>query len=168
MTTDETGSTKRWVFALSFFMAVIGLSRLIDLPANFTPIIAGAVFLPVISRGLYFSILPVMVLFVTDIVLGFHETMLYTYGAVFLIGLFAQTVQFSLGVKALSGVLIWHLVVNYGVYLHSAPTRSLVDVYVSAWPFDFRLLVSTLLFTSLFWLIKSFVERRLITGYADR
>ena len=109
-----------------------------------------------------------MVLFVTDLVLGFHETMVYTYGAVFLIGLFAQLVQFSIGLKALCGVLIWHLIVNYGVYLHSTPARSLVDVYVSAWPFDFRLLVSTLLFTSLFWLIKVFVERRLMTGYADR
>ena len=168
MTIEDSGVTKKWVYALSFFMAVIGLSRLIDLPANFTPVIAGAIFLPVISRGLYFSILPVMVLFVTDLVLGFHETMVYTYGAVFLIGLFAQLVQFSIGVKALCGVLIWHLIVNYGVYLNSVPARSLVDVYVSAWPFDFRLLVSTLLFTSLFWLIKVFVERRLMRGYADR
>ena len=168
MVTEEVGETMRWVYALSFFMAVVGLSRLIDLPANFTPVIAAAVFLPVISRGLYFSILPVVVLFVTDLVLGFHETMLYTYGAVFLIGLFSQFVPFSLGVKALSGVLIWHVIVNYGVYLHSLPSRSLVDVYVSAWPFDFRLLVSTLLFTSLFWLIKVVVERKFMTSYADR
>ena len=168
MTAEETGKTMRWVYALSFFMAVVGLSRLMDLPANFTPVIAAAVFLPMISRGLYFSILPVFVLFATDLVLGFHETMLYTYGAVLLIGLFAQLVRFSLGVKALSAVLIWHLIVNYGVYLHSVPTRSLIDVYVSAWPFDFRLLVSTLLFTSLFWLIKIFVERRFMTSYVDR
>ena len=168
MATEKVREIMRWVYALSFFMAVVALSRFMDLPANFTPVIAAAVFLPVISRGLYFSILPVVVLFVTDLVLGFHETMLYTYGAVLLIGLFAQLVRFSLGVKALSGVLIWHLIVNYGVYLHSVPTRSLIDVYVSAWPFDFRLLVSTLLFTSLFWLTKVVVERRFLTNYADR
>ena len=168
MATEKVREIMRWVYALSFFMAVVALSRFMDLPANFTPVIAAAVFLPVISRGLYFSILPVVVLFVTDLVLGFHETMLYTYGAVLLIGLFAQLVRFSLGVKALSGVLIWHLIVNYGVYLHSVPTRSLIDVYVSAWPFDFRLLVSTLLFTSLFWLIKVVVERKFMTSYADR
>ncbi len=168
MATEKVREIMRWVYALSFFMAVVALSRFMDLPANFTPVIAAAVFLPVISRGLYFSILPVVVLFVTDLVLGFHETMLYTYGAVLLIGLFAQLVRFSLGVKALSGVLIWHLIVNYGVYEHSVPTRSLIDVYVSAWPFDFRLLVSTLLFTSLFWLTKVLVERRFMTNYADR
>jgi len=168
MATEKVREIMRWVYALSFFMAVLALSRFMDLPANFTPVIAAAVFLPVISRGLYFSILPVVVLFVTDLVLGFHETMLYTYGAVLLIGLFAQLVRFSLGVKALSGVLIWHLIVNYGVYLHSVPTRSLIDVYVSAWPFDFRLLVSTLLFTILFWLTKVLVERRFMTNYADR
>jgi hypothetical protein len=168
MATEKVREIMRWVYALSFFMAVVALSRFMDLPANFTPVIAAAVFLPVINRGLYFSILPVVVLFVTDLVLGFHETMLYTYGAVLLIGLFAQLVRFSLGVKALSGVLIWHLIVNYGVYLHSVPTRSLIDVYVSAWPFDFRLLVSTLLFTILFWLTKVLVERRFMTNYADR
>jgi chromate transport protein ChrA len=105
---------------------------------------------------------------VTDVFLGFHEVMLFTYGAILLIGLFAQSVQWSLGVKALVSVLVWHLVVNFGVYLNSEPTRTLFDVYVSAWPFDFRLLVSTLLFSGLFWSIKALIERNAVANFADQ
>ena len=49
---------------------------------------------------------------------------------------------------------------NFGVYLNSIPARPLLEVYVSAWPFDFRLLVSTLLFTCLFWLTERMISKR--------
>ena len=168
MLTKYNGETVRWVYGLAFFLVVIGLSRFLEFPPNFTPIIAGAVFLPFICRGITFSLLPVLVMLITDVFLGFHEVMLFTYGAILLIGLFAQSVQWSLGVKALVGVLVWHLVVNFGVYLNSEPTRTLSDVYVSAWPFDFRLLVSTLLFSGLFWSIKALIERNAVANFADQ
>ena len=72
-----------------------------------------------------------------------------------------QISRISLGLKAIMGVLIWHLIVNFGVYLNSIPARPLLEVYVSAWPFDFRLLVSTLLFTCLFWLTERLISKRL-------
>ena len=63
MLTKYNGETMRWVYGLAFFLVVIGLSRFLGFPPNFTPIIAGAVFLPFICRGITFSLLPVLVMF---------------------------------------------------------------------------------------------------------
>lgn len=168
MVSVDSRAPRDLLLAVVFLFGLIGLSRLIGLPGNFTPIIAGAVFLPIMSRGRHLVILPVLVMFVTDLFLGFHATMAYTYGAIFLISVSANYFKFSLIYKALVGVLVWHLIVNFGVYIQSDPVRSLVDVYVSAWPFDFRTLVSTLLFTSLFWLIRKTSNRFIATFYAGR
>lgn len=158
---EEQSQRPNWLFGLVFVCFLVGLTRLVGLPPNFTPIIAGAIFLPIISKGVRYAFLPVIVLFLTDLLLGFHSTMVYTYGSLLLIGALAHILSISLGLKAILGVLIWHLIVNFGVYLNSIPARPLLEVYVSAWPFDFRLLVSTLLFTCLFWLTERLISKRL-------
>ena len=157
---EEQMQRTNWLFVIVFVCFLVGLTRFAGLPPNFTPIIAGAIFLPLISHGIRYACLPVITLFLTDLLLGFHSTMFYTYGSLLLIGVFAHLVSLSLGFKAVLGVLIWHLIVNFGVYINSVPARPLLEVYVSAWPFDFRLLVSTLLFTCLFWLTERLLSRR--------
>ena len=157
---EEQSQRPNWLFGLVFVCFLVGLTRLVGLPPNFTPIIAGAIFLPTISKGVRYTFLPVIVLFLTDLLLGFHSTMVYTYGSLLLIGTLAHLFRISLGLKAILGVLIWHLIVNFGVYLNSIPARPLLEVYISAWPFDFRLLVSTLLFTCLFWLTERLISGR--------
>ena len=158
---EEQSQRLNWLFGLVFVGFLVGLTRLVGLPPNFTPIIAGAIFLPVIAKGVKYAFLPVIVLFLTDLVLGFHSMMVFTYGSLLLVGVLAHVLRISLGFKAILGVLIWHLIVNFGVYLNSIPARPLLEVYISAWPFDFRLLVSTLLFTCLFWLTERLILRRL-------
>ena len=133
---EEQSQRPNWLFGLVFVCFLVGLTRLVGLPPNFTPIIAGAIFLPIISKGVRYAFLPVIVLFLTDLLLGFHSTMIYTYGSVLLIGTLAHISRISLGLKAIMGVLIWHLIVNFGV------------------------LVSTLLFTCLFWLTERLISRR--------
>jgi hypothetical protein len=53
--------------------------------------------------------------------------------------------------NSLTGVLLWHLIVNFGVYLNHLGTSSLIQTYVQAIPFDFKLLLSTLVFNSAFY-----------------
>ena len=55
MLTKYNGETMRWVYGLAFFLVVIGLSRFLEFPPNFTPIIAGAVFLPFICSCLLYT-----------------------------------------------------------------------------------------------------------------
>ena len=140
----------------AFILASIILARF-ALPANITPIIAMAVFLPCITKNKHLQIfLPIGILFLTDIFIGFYgATMYFVYGTMFLISLLSRKTydtKFT-GILKTSGlsVLLWHIIVNFGVYLNGLGTVSITQTYLEAIPFDFRLLVSTLAFSSLFY-----------------
>ena len=81
----------------------------------------------------------------TDIVVGFYgSTMLFVYGTKLLISVLSRylhkdNLQTILGTSVLS-VVLWHLIVNLGVYLNGLGTVSLLETYALAIPFDFRLL----------------------------
>jgi hypothetical protein len=142
--------------SVAFILASIILARF-ALPANITPIIAMAVFLPYITQNKHLqTLLPISILFLTDIFLGFYgATMFFVYGSLLLISLLSRksyNAKFT-GILKTSGlsVLLWHILVNFGVYLNGLGTVSLAQTYLAAIPFDFRLLVSTLAFSSLFY-----------------
>ena len=148
----------------AFILASIILARF-ALPANITPIIAMAVFLPYITKNKHLqTLLPIGILFLTDILLGFYgATMFFVYGTLLLISLLSRKsydAKFS-GILKTSGfsVLVWHIIVNFGVYLNGLGTISLAQTYLAAIPFDFRLLVSTLAFSSLFYGCNYMVSR---------
>ena len=56
----------------------------------------------------------------------------------------------SLLTSAVASVLIWHLVVNFGVYFNGLGAVSLAQTYVLAIPFDLRLMASTVIFSGVF------------------
>ena len=108
--------------------------------------------------------LPVGILFATDIFLGLYgTTMLFVYGTMLLIGLLSRylhkdNLQTVLGTSVLS-VVLWHLIVNFGVYLNGLGTVSLLQTYALAIPFDIRLLTSTLIFATMFFTLKQFITK---------
>ena len=140
----------------SLVLASIILARFV-LPPNITPILAVAVFLPYITNNKHLQLfLPVSILLVTDLFLGFYGmTMFFVYGTMFLIGILSHFSKnrsfFGILQNSVIGVLLWHLIVNFGVYLNQLGAVSLAQTYVQAIPFDFRLLLSTLFFSSVFY-----------------
>jgi len=92
----------------------------------------------------------------SDLLLGFYgQTMLFVYGSMILIGLLARKINDgslgSLLKSSISSVILWHLIVNFGVYLNGLGTKTLAQTYALAIPFDFRLLLSTLFFSLIFY-----------------
>ena len=133
----------------SLLLGCILLSRFI-LPANITPLIAMAVFMPYLTSNKNLQMfLPVSIMFVTDIFLGFYSTMWLTYGIMGLIGVISRVLnngQYStlMGSSALS-VVLWHLIINIpGPFPPLSPEALL---------FDLRLLGSTMVFASVFYAI---------------
>ena len=61
-------------------------------------------------------------------------------------------------VNSLLSVVLWHAIVNFGVYLSGLGNVSLVQTYLLAIPFDLRLLTSTLLFSAMFYGIRHIVK----------
>ena len=74
--------------SVGFFVCLLLVSRLIPHPPNFTPLIAGIIFLPFILEDKRFVIIiPMIVMLISDFIIGFHNHMFWTYGAFLLISL---------------------------------------------------------------------------------
>ena len=91
----------------------IALTRFIPHPPNFTSLIAISFYIPLIFGTIYMPI----VLFsfvITDIFIGFHNVLFFTWGSVVIIGLLSKYFA-SLGFKfrilgALSGAILFFIV----------------------------------------------------------
>ena len=72
-----------------FVFFALGLTRLIPHPPNFTSLIALSLYVPMIF-GLKYIFIVVASYFVTDLIIGFHSTLFFTWGSVILIGLLSN------------------------------------------------------------------------------
>ena len=141
---------------LIFVLACVIAARFF-LPANWTPVLALALFMPYVTKNKSIQILmPVSVLLITDIFLGFYgQTMFFVYATLIFIALISRYQStgslLSLMKYSVGSVLIWHIVVNFGVYLNGHDGSSLAQTYLLAIPFDLRLMTSTVFFSLLFY-----------------
>ena len=143
-----------------FFTVLLGFSRIIPHPPNFTPILAVAVFIPHIMRNNLIAI-PVTIgaMLIGDLYWGFHSYMLWTYGAVIL----ATQLYFkNVFVSGLGASIIFFIVTNFSVWLsgyYGLTLAGLLACYVAAIPFFTNTLLGTLFYTGVFWVIYSAVSR---------
>tara|TARA_B100001964_G_scaffold238795_1_gene304941 strand:- start:242 stop:727 length:486 start_codon:yes stop_codon:yes gene_type:complete len=135
---------------LAFLIALLIASRFIGLPPNFTPMLALAVFMPRLTDDKRIQyLLPVGIM-------AFSNLFLEPVNAIILATMllvFAVTPTVSRHTKSLfwgstSAILIWHVTVNASQwFVHGG---SLLDTYIAAVPFDFKLAVSTGLYVAVF------------------
>ena len=127
-------------FSLGIFL-VLAASRFIPHPPNFTSLIALSFYIPALL-GVRF--LPALLLCfgLTDLIIGFHSTTLFTWGSVGIIGYVSHYFLKSVSTRILgvvSGTLIFFIVSNFGVWatsiLHGNNTLTLLETYVIAIPF---------------------------------
>lgn len=133
------------IFTLVMMVLVAAFSRLIPHPWNFTAIGAMALF-----GGAYFPskkqslFLPVAALFVSDLVIGLHSTMVFVYIAFLAIVLLGWTLRenktaFRIGTLALFSSSLFFLVSNFGVWvmggMYPMTLQGLSECYVAAIPF---------------------------------
>ena len=145
---------------LAICLLAIGvLSRLIIHVDNFTPVIALALFGGVYLKKKQAILLPFLLFAVTDIILGFHQTMLFTWGSVALIVIIGLAVRKNknwatvLG-GGLTSAVLFYIVTNFGVWMMTEmyPLRltGLAECYVAAIPYFRSSLLSTLIYGFIF------------------
>jgi len=78
-------------FILISFLSII-LSRLLPHPPNFTSTIAVAFYLPALF-GAKFIIVALSAFIISDLILGLHSLVFFTWGSLFLIAYFAKYFQ---------------------------------------------------------------------------
>ncbi len=136
-------------------VAVLLLSRFIPHPPNFTALIALSFYIPcLLGRNFIYPIL--IGLFISDIFLGLHSTMIFTFIAVFLIGIFSTYLKQKLFHRifgCLTAAILFFMLSNFGVWLSGSygyTFSGFVTCYLMAIPFFYGTILSSFLYTILF------------------
>ena len=111
------------------------ISRLLPLPANSEPLLGLAVLTPYLTKNNLAFLLPLGVMFVSDLFLGFHDSMLMTYSALG-IAPFISKLTTDKYIALLSSWLVWHIMANIGQIYPPFSLEALI--------FDLRFLASGL------------------------
>ena len=143
---------------LALGLLIIGiLSRYFIHIPNFTPVLAIALFGGVYLDKRYAIFLPLALMVISDMLIGFHHTFLFTWGSMILIGIIGLCVRNHknwgtiLGSSLLSAILFF-VISNFGVWimgdhLYPQTARGLRDCFIMAIPFFKNTLLSTVIYT---------------------
>ena len=152
-----------------FFILLLVLSRVVPHPPNFTPILAGIIFLPFIKKDFTFSmIVPIVVMLISDFIIGMHSLMLWTYLPIlilsFLAFYFYQDSFRRIINLAIFSPIIFFILSNFGVWVNSAKYSrnfsGLVECYIYAIPFYASSAISCILFSIVFYLIRQLIFKK--------
>ena len=151
---------------VGFLLAALGIAligRLIPHPPNFTPVGALALF-----AGMYLArksrwalILPLAVMFLADLVIGFYDTklMLVVYGSFLFYGIFGLLIKDrknlgNIALATLAGGLLFYLTTNFAVWvfspLYPLTPEGLMLSYTMGLPFLKYTLLGDLFFVGVF------------------
>lgn len=139
------------VFIVSAIVLAV-LSRFLPHPPNFTPIAAIGL---LAAQGFGFRwftyLIPIISLFLSDLVLGLHVTIPFVYLSFIMIvtlGLLVKKVNFT---SVLSSSVIFFLVSNLGVWLFHYPKSiaGFLQCYTLALPFFLNTLLGDLVYAAL-------------------
>jgi hypothetical protein len=148
---------KFWILTLMIFAAAF--VRLIPHPPNFAPIAAMALF-----GGAYFNkkwaafLVPLAALFLTDLIIGFHETMWAVYLSFALIVVLGMTMlkEKKIGNIFFSSVISsvsFFIITNFGTWIstgyYEKTATGLAACYTAAIPFFHQTLLSDLFFVGI-------------------
>jgi hypothetical protein len=134
------------------------LSRLLPHPDNFTPVMAIA-----LAGGVYLDkrlalIIPLAALIISDIFIGFHNTIFFVYGSFVLIGCLGLWLKSHkrlltiLGTALLSSFLFF-IITNFGVWItgggwfYPKTWQGLIECYTLAIPFFRNTIAGDLVYT---------------------
>ena len=143
---------------LALCILVFGLlTRFMPHEPNFTPVLALALFGAVYLRRSHALILPLALMMVSDLFLGLHPVIGFTWGSIFLVACLGLWVRQAQGVTrialgSMASALLFFAVTNFGCWLAYYPHtwEGFVSCYTLAVPFFRGTLASTLLYTVIF------------------
>ena len=152
------GKSQNLIACLTIILFAVIL-RLIPHPPNVAPIAAMALFGGAYLNKKYAIAVPIAALFISDLVIGFHNGMPFVYGSFLLIGLIGLWLQkrrnfnFILGATLFSSLLFF-IITNFGVWLvgdiYPQTIDGLIRCFYLAIPFFRNTVIGDLIFVGLF------------------
>ena len=134
---------------------VLAASRFIPHPPNFTSLLALSFYVPALLGIRY---LPALLLsfVITDFFIGFHSTLIFTWGSIITIGLLSKYFTKNILSRisgSLIGACIFFLITNFGVWsngVYGYTFSGFLACYTLAIPFFAYSLISTFIFSVIF------------------
>lgn len=137
--------------SIGIFLA-LAASRFVPHPPNFTSLIALSFYIPALL-GIRFLPALIICFALTDLFIGFHGTVLFTWGSIIFIGLISNKFVKNITSRifgALIGAFIFYIITNFGVWSlgsYGYSLKGLLECYTLAIPFFGHTLISTLVFS---------------------
>ncbi len=125
-------------------VAFVFLARVIPHPANFAPVAAVALFAGAILPRRWAPIVPITAMILSDLIIGLHPLVLYTWGSFALIALASSRLLTNatvvrVGLSSMGASVLFYLVTNFGVWaqgqMYAMNVGGLIHCYVNALPF---------------------------------
>ena len=119
----------------------LAASRFIPHPPNFTSLLALSFYVPALLGARYLPAL-IFSFVVTDIFIGFHSVVFFTWGSVILVGLSSKFFKKNILNRVLGSLLgacLFFIITNFGVWIsgtmYTFDLQGLITCYVMALPF---------------------------------
>lgn len=152
--------------------------RLIPHPPNFAPIGAMALFGGAYLDKKYALAVPLLAMFISDIFLGFHSTMLFVYGSFLITGiigilLLSKRKNFkNIIFASLISSLVFYIITNFGVWLvtnlYPKTIYGLLESYIMAIPFFRNTMLGDLFYNGIFFTSFYFVKGLVFVSLAKK
>tara|TARA_B100001057_G_C22841279_1_gene947202 strand:+ start:180 stop:674 length:495 start_codon:yes stop_codon:yes gene_type:complete len=149
---------------------VLAASRFVPHPPNFTSLIALSFYVPaVLGRKFIPAIL--LSFFITDLIIGFHQTLFFTWGSIVVIGLiskyFVKNIKWR-AIGVLLSAIIFFILSNFGVWLtgsYGYTMNGLISCYIMAIPFFKSTLAATIIYSFVIEIIyKLIIKEKIFTN----
>jgi len=160
-------------FSVCIFLT-LAASRLIPHPPNFTSLLALSFYVPAFL-GIRFIPVIILSFAITDLIIGFHNSIFFTWGSILIIGLISKYFVESI-LKRFAGVLvgsiIFFVVSNFGVWSFGSygyTAEGFLQCYIMAIPFFTTTIISTLLYSiiieAIFYCYKEFENKSIFKKF---
>ena len=153
----EASHRQRWIIAGLLLLGVV--ARLVPHLWNATPVMAIALFGATFLSKRWGILLPLTIIAVSDVLLGWHNTVAFTWSAFILTGTLAWWVRQQpsaprIAIAAVAGSTLFFLITNFGVWLvgdlYPRTLDGLLECYLAGLPFFRNTLLGDLIYTAAF------------------
>lgn len=133
-------------------IAVGILSRILPHDPNFTAVGAATIFAGIYLPKKYTFVIPLSIMLVSDLFLGFHQTMGWVYASYILIALLSTRMKHIIVTPLVSSVLFF-VITNFGVWntgtMYAHNLAGLIECYTMGLPFFRGTLAGDMVYTAL-------------------
>ncbi len=149
-------------------LLALAASRFIPHPPNFTSLIALSFYVPLFLGKKFIPALAICFI-ITDLFIGFHATILFTWGSVILISLTSYLFKKNIYLRitgVICGSLVFYIISNFGVWSlgsYGYTLDGLLTCYIAAIPFYSNTLLSTIIYSAIIETINLVYKRYKLT-----